>query len=47
MARFVQRDSYQPLLLPVDLREWAPEDDMVQFVLEAVELTRFRGHLMI
>lgn len=45
MARFVQRDPSQPLLLPVDLREWVPEDDMVHFVLEAVErvpLERFK-----
>lgn len=45
MARFVQRDPNQPLLLPVDLREWVPEDDMVHFVLEAVErvpLERFK-----
>jgi len=25
-----------PLLLPVDLREWVPEDDRVHFVIEAV-----------
>jgi len=32
-----------PLLLPVDLREWVPEDDMVHFVIEAVSnLPRLR-----
>jgi transposase len=32
--RFPQRD--QPLLLPVDMREWLPEDDLVFVVLDAV-----------
>jgi transposase len=31
---FPQRD--QPLLLPVDMREWLPEDDLVYVVLDAV-----------
>jgi hypothetical protein len=31
---FPQRD--QPLLLPVDMREWLPEDDLVYIVLDAV-----------
>jgi transposase len=45
MSNFLQADPNQPLLLPVDLREWVPADDMVHFVLEAVEqvpLDRFR-----
>jgi transposase len=45
MSNFIQADPNQPLLLPVDLREWVPADDMVHFVLEAVEqvpLDRFR-----
>jgi len=37
MNNFIQADPNQPLLLPVDLREWVPADDMVHFVLEAVE----------
>jgi len=37
MNNFVQADPNQPLLLPIDLREWVPADDMVHFVLEAVE----------
>jgi transposase len=32
--RFPQRD--QPLLMPVDMREWLPEDDLVFVVLDAV-----------
>jgi hypothetical protein len=31
---FPQRD--QPLLLPVDMREWLPEDDLVFVVLDVV-----------
>jgi transposase len=31
---YPQRD--QPLLLPVDMREWLPEDDLVYMVLDAV-----------
>ena len=37
MARLARRDPSQPLLLPVNLREWAPEDDMAHFVLETAE----------
>ena len=37
MNNFIQADPNQPLLLPVDLRDWVPADDMVHFVLEAVE----------
>jgi transposase len=33
--RPVHRDM--PMLLPPDLRDWVPEDDMVHFVIEAVE----------
>jgi transposase len=36
-ARFVNVDRETPMLLPVDLRDWVPQDDMVHFVLEAVE----------
>lgn len=35
----------QPLLLPVDMREWRPEDDLVFVVLDAVAtlgLSEFR-----
>jgi transposase len=40
---FPQRD--QPLLMPVDMREWLPEDDLVFIVLDAVatlDLGEFR-----
>ena len=35
--RFVNVDRDTPMLLPVDLRDWVRADDMVHFVLEAVE----------
>ncbi len=37
MSKFIETDPRQPLLLPVDLREWVPQDDLAHFVLEAVE----------
>ena len=37
MSRFVQSSRDQPFLLPPDLRDWLPEDDLANFVLEAVE----------
>ena len=36
-ARFINFDRQPPLLLPPDLRDWVAEDDLVHFVLEAVE----------
>ena len=37
MSNFVQADRTQPFLLPPDLRDWLPENDLAHFVLEAVE----------
>lgn len=34
--RLVNIDRDTPMLLPVDLREWVPQDDLVHFVIEAV-----------
>nr|CRH06992.1 transposase [Candidatus Magnetococcus massalia] len=45
MSKFIQADQNQPLLLPPDLREWIPEDDLAHFILEAVKrvpLERFK-----
>ena len=39
-TRFVSVDRDQPLLLPPDLRDWIPQDDLVHFVVEAVERSR-------
>jgi len=36
-AKFVNVDRNTPLLLPVDLREWIAEEDMVNFVIESIE----------
>lgn len=35
-ARFRQINRDTPFLLPPDMREWVPEDDLVHFVLAAV-----------
>jgi len=43
--RFVNIDRDTPLLLPPDLRDWVPEDDMVHFILEAangVDMSAFK-----
>ena len=37
MPKFVQRHQSQLYLLPPDLRDWLPEDDLAHFVIEAVE----------
>ena len=37
MSKFVRVDREQPYLLPPDMREWLPEDDLAHFVVEAVE----------
>ena len=45
MPNFVQRHQSQLYLLPPDLRDWLPEDDLAHFVIEAVErvpLERFQ-----
>ena len=36
-TRFLSADRNQPLLLPPDLREWVPDDDLVHFVIGAVD----------
>jgi transposase len=44
-TRLVNVDRDTPLLLPADLREWVPEDDLVHFVIGAVanvEVGRFK-----
>ena len=39
MAHFFRRpDRRQRLLLPVDMKDWVPADDMVHLVVDAVEL---------
>jgi transposase len=42
-ARYVNVDRDTPLLLPCDLREWVAEDDLVHFILAAVEDVDLRG----
>ncbi len=42
VAKFVDKDKSQLYLLPVDMRDWLPEDDLAHFVLEAVERVPMR-----
>jgi hypothetical protein len=35
--RFVNIDGETPILFPVDMREWLPEDHLIHFVIEAIE----------
>jgi transposase len=37
MRKFIDIDRETPMLLPCDMREWVPEDDMVHFIIESVE----------
>ena len=37
MSNFVDCDRDQAFLLPPDLRDWIPSDDLAHFVIEAVE----------
>src|SRR5579862_1544770 len=36
-TRFVNVDRQTPLLFPPDLRDWVRKDDLVHFILDAVE----------
>jgi hypothetical protein len=40
---FLRPHRDQPLLMPVDMREWLPEDDLVFVVLDAVALLILAG----
>ena len=35
--RFQNTDRHTPLLLPPDLRDWVAEDDLVHFIIQAVD----------
>ncbi len=37
MSKFVDCGRDQAILLPPDLQDWMPEDDLAHFVIEAVE----------
>ena len=37
MSKFFDCERNQAFLLPPDLRDWIPEDDLAHFVIEAVE----------
>ncbi len=37
MSNFKSCDRDQRLLLPIDVREWVADDDLVHFIVEACE----------
>jgi hypothetical protein len=37
MTSYVPFDRSQPFLLPPDLKDWLPEDDVAHFIVAAVE----------
>ncbi len=41
-TRFVNVDRRTAMLLPPDMRDWVLQDDMVHFVINAVEVLGFR-----
>jgi hypothetical protein len=43
---YVNIDRKTPLLLPVDLREWVPDDHIVHFIVEALEEVRLSGAIV-
>jgi transposase len=42
-ATFVTIDRDTPMLFPPDLRDWLPEDSMVHFIIDAVEMLSLQG----
>ena len=43
MVKFVDCERDQAFLLPPDLRDWIPEDDLAHFVIEAVDRVPLRA----
>lgn len=42
-ATFINVDRDTPMLLPPDLRDWVPENDLVHFVIDAVDTLDLKG----
>jgi hypothetical protein len=40
MTTYMAFDRDQPFLLPPDLKDWLPEDDIAHFIVAAVERVR-------
>jgi transposase len=43
MEKYINVDRDTPMLLPADLREWIAENDMVHFVINAIEGMKING----
>ncbi|OQY32592.1 MAG: hypothetical protein B6241_10495 [Spirochaetaceae bacterium 4572_59] len=37
-AKFINIDRKTPMMFPPDLRDWLPEDSMVHFIIDSVEM---------
>ena len=42
-ARFVNIDRDTPMMFPPDPRGWLPEDSMVHFIVDSVDLLELQG----
>jgi transposase len=42
-ANFINVDRDTPMFLPPDLRDWIPENDLVHFVIDAVDTLDLKG----
>jgi len=42
-AKFVNVDRDTPMMFPPDLRKWLPEDSMVHFIVDTVDLLDVRN----
>jgi len=42
-ARLVNIDRETPMMFPLDLREWVPKNDIVHFIIDAVEILNLQG----
>ncbi len=46
MATFILLDRDQAFLLPPDLKDWLPEDDLAHFVIAAVGRVSLAGFMV-
>ena len=42
-SNFINIDRATPMLLPLDMRDWLPDDHMVHFILDVVEAADTSG----
>ena len=42
-ARFVNVDRDTPMMFPPDLKDWIPENSLVHFIIDAVDMLNLQG----